>query len=116
MTDTDAAERKAPFPDKWPRASQTEIVERYHNAVRQLVAERFATSGKSWEELVHDPSVELTREDFQKIEDGLWMPARVEAEAEARVLLLKGVRARSTSIFSRYRRFEAASEEAIQPP
>jgi len=54
--------------------------------------------------------------DFQKIEDGLWMPARVEAEAEARVLLLKGLRARSTSIFSHYRRFEAASEEAIQPP
>lgn len=54
--------------------------------------------------------------DFQKIEDGLWMPARVEAEAEARLLLLKGLRARSTSIFSHYRRFEAASEEAIKPP
>ncbi len=54
--------------------------------------------------------------DFRKIEDGLWMPARVEAEAEARVLLLKGLRARSTSIFSHYRRFEAASEETIQPP
>jgi hypothetical protein len=54
--------------------------------------------------------------DFRKIEDGLWMPARVEATAEARVLLLKGFRGRSTQIFSHYRRFEAASEEEIKPP
>lgn len=54
--------------------------------------------------------------DFRKIEDGLWLPARVEATAEARLLLLKGFRGRSTSIFSRYRRFEAASEEEIKPP
>jgi hypothetical protein len=71
MTDADLVERKAPFPDKWPRASQTEIVERYHSAVRELVAERFAASGKPWEELVHDPAVELTREDFAKIEADL---------------------------------------------
>jgi hypothetical protein len=54
--------------------------------------------------------------DFRKIEDGLWLPARVEATAEARLLLLKGFRGRSVSIFSRYRRFEAASEEEIKPP
>lgn len=54
--------------------------------------------------------------DFRKIEDGLWLPARVEAMAEARLLLLKGFRGRSTSIFSRYRRFETASEEEIKPP
>lgn len=54
--------------------------------------------------------------DFRKIEDGLWLPARVEATVEARLLLVKGFRGRSTSIFSRYRRFEAASEEEIKPP
>ena len=54
--------------------------------------------------------------DFRKIEDGLWLPARVEATIEARVLLLKGFRGRSTTIFSRYRRFGAASEEEIRPP
>jgi hypothetical protein len=54
--------------------------------------------------------------DFRKVEDGLWLPARVTAEAEARLLLLKGFRGRSTSIFSHYRRFEAASEEVIKRP
>jgi hypothetical protein len=54
--------------------------------------------------------------DFRKIEDGLWLPARVEATVEARVLLIKGFRGRSTTIFSRYRRFEAASEEEIKAP
>lgn len=54
--------------------------------------------------------------DFRKVEDGLWLPARVVAEAEARLLLLKGFRGRSTSIFSHYRRFEAASQEVIKKP
>jgi hypothetical protein len=71
MTEADGAERNAPFPDKWPRASQTDIVERYHGDVRKLVAERFAASGKAWDELVHDPAAELTREDFEKIEADL---------------------------------------------
>jgi hypothetical protein len=54
--------------------------------------------------------------DFRKIEDGFWLPARVEATAEARVLLMKGFRGRTTSIFSRYRRFQAATEEEVKPP
>jgi hypothetical protein len=53
--------------------------------------------------------------DFRKIEDGLWLPSRVVASAEARVLLLKGFRGRTTSIFSKYRRFEAASSEEVRP-
>jgi hypothetical protein len=71
---TDSAEsepRTAPHPDKWPRASATPIVEHYHTAIRRLVAERFAASGKSWEEVVHDPACELTREDFEKVEADL---------------------------------------------
>jgi hypothetical protein len=71
-----------PFPDKWPRASQTEIVERYHGAIRAIVAERFAATGKAWEEVVHDPALELTREDFEKVEaDLLATGYRFEASA-----------------------------------
>src|SRR5262249_22678916 len=43
----------------------------YHTAIRALVKERFEASGKSWEEAVQDPSLELTREDFEKIEADL---------------------------------------------
>jgi hypothetical protein len=69
VTASSTAER--PFPDKWPRESGTPIVESYHTAVRALVKERFEASGKSWEEAVQDPSLELTREDFEKIEADL---------------------------------------------
>jgi hypothetical protein len=46
-------------------------VENYHSAIRALVAERLAASGKPWEEAVQDESLELTREDFEKIEADL---------------------------------------------
>ncbi len=71
---TESAEfvpRTAPYGDKWPRAAATPIVEHYHTAIRRLVAERFAASEKSWEEVVHDPALELTREDFEQVEAGL---------------------------------------------
>ncbi len=72
MTDTAATSPgTAPYPDKWPRESATPTVEYFHKAIRALVAERFAASGKSWEEVVHDPEFELTREDFEKIEADL---------------------------------------------
>jgi hypothetical protein len=70
MTDADGGKQEA-FVDKWPRESQTPIVERYHTEIRKLVAERFAATGKTWEEAVNDPANELTREDFQKIEADL---------------------------------------------
>jgi phosphoenolpyruvate-protein kinase (PTS system EI component) len=60
-----------PFADKWPRESQFPIVERYHSAIRAIVAERFAASGKTWEEVVHDPAFEFTRQDFEKVEAAL---------------------------------------------
>jgi hypothetical protein len=68
MGTAEAAPATTPYPDKWPRRSETELVERYHTAIRQLVAERFAASGKSWEEFVQDPAYDLTREDFENIE------------------------------------------------
>lgn len=69
MSDTATAAR--PYPDKWARESATPIVEAYHTAIRALVAERLAASGKSWEEAVSDPALELTREDFEKVEADL---------------------------------------------
>ena len=72
MTDTATpAAGTAPYPDKWARESATPTVEAFHTAIRKLVAERFAASGKSWEEVVHDPAFELTREDFEKVEADL---------------------------------------------
>jgi hypothetical protein len=64
---TDTAET-APYPDKWARESGTPIVEHFHSRIRKIVAERFAASGKTWEECVHDPAFELTREDFEQVE------------------------------------------------
>ena len=69
MTDTAAANR--PYPEKWARESATPTVEAYHTAVRALVAQRLAASGKSWEEAVEDPALELTREDFEQVEADL---------------------------------------------
>lgn len=69
MSETDTAAR--PYPDVWARESATPTVERYHSAVRALVAERFAASGKSWEQAVQDGDLEPTAEDLEKIEAAL---------------------------------------------
>jgi hypothetical protein len=67
MTDTTTAEAR-PYPDKWARESATPTVEAFHTAIRALVAERYAAAGKSWEECVHDPTLALTRQDFEAVE------------------------------------------------
>lgn len=59
------------LPDKWGKAAQTHTVEFFHSRIRKLVAKRLEESGKSWEEAVTDPTLELTREDFEKIESEL---------------------------------------------
>ena len=69
MTASTTADR--PFPDKWARESATPTVEAYHTAIRALVKQRLEASGKSWEEAVQDPSLELTREDFEQVEADL---------------------------------------------
>ena len=69
MSDTATASR--PYPDQWSRESATPTVEAYHSAIRALVADRLAASGKSWEEAVQDPALELTREDFEQVEADL---------------------------------------------
>jgi hypothetical protein len=55
-------------PDVWPKPSATPVVEEFHSRIRKLAAERFAASGKSWEDAVHDPSLQLTRADLEAIE------------------------------------------------
>ena len=52
MTETGA------IPDKWGGEALNPTVEFFHSAVRKLVAERFAASGKTWEESVVDRSVD----------------------------------------------------------
>jgi hypothetical protein len=74
VTDTSApptTTEQGAVPDKWGGKAMTPTVEFFHSAVRELVAERFAASGKSWEEAVGDPAMELTREDFERIEADL---------------------------------------------
>jgi len=67
----------------------SEVLEFYHSAIRKLVAEKFAASGKTWQEAVQDPALELTRADFEKIEADLLatgyrftMSAQVSIEEE----------------------------------
>ncbi len=77
MTETGA------IPDKWGGEAMNPTVEFFHSAIRKLVAERMAASGKTWEEAVVDPTMELTREDFVRIEaDMLATGYRFEASAQ----------------------------------
>jgi phosphohistidine swiveling domain-containing protein len=71
------------IPDKWGGEAMNPTVEFFHSAIRKTVAERLAASGKTWEEAVVDPSLELTREDFVRIEaDMLATGYRFEASAQ----------------------------------
>jgi hypothetical protein len=56
---------------KWGNEPQTVAVTFFHRRVGELVQERLAASGKRWEEAVWDPSLELTKADFEKIEQEL---------------------------------------------
>jgi hypothetical protein len=54
---------------------------------------------------------------FRKIEEGVWLPSRVTFAASGRKFLFSTFRIRMTSLFSRFRRFEAETEsEKITPP
>ena len=71
------------IPDKWGGEAMNPTVEFFHAAIRKLVAERMTASGKTWEEAVVDPALELTREDFVRIEaDMLATGYRFEASAQ----------------------------------
>jgi PEP-utilising enzyme, mobile domain len=71
------------IPDKWGGEAMNPTVEFFHSAIRKVVAERLAASGKTWEEAVVDPALELSREDFVRIEaDMLATGYRFEASAQ----------------------------------
>ena len=52
---------------------------------------------------------------FTHMEDGVWLPRRLETYAEGRRLLFRRFRSRRTSTYSNYRRFEVDVQEAIHP-
>ena len=54
--------------EKWAKPAMTHTVEFFHSRLRQLVAAKLAESGKTWEEAVGDPALELTTEDFEKLD------------------------------------------------
>jgi hypothetical protein len=49
--------------------------------------------------------------DFVKVEDGVWLPSRIQSQVDGRILLVKGIRERNTGTFTRYRRFTTESTE-----
>lgn len=53
---------------KWAIAQNRRTVEFFHRRVSEVVQQRLADSGKSWEEAVLDPDLELTTDDFAAIE------------------------------------------------
>jgi hypothetical protein len=53
--------------------------------------------------------------EFARMEDGVWLPRRLEASAEGRKLLLVGFRTRTTTAFTGYRRFAVDVEEHEAP-
>lgn len=53
---------------KWGDQPQTASVAFFHGRVREIVQERLAASGRTWEQAVWDPSLVLTREDFEQVE------------------------------------------------
>ncbi|MCW2723518.1 MAG: hypothetical protein JWN35_439 [Frankiales bacterium] len=54
--------------EKWAKPAMTQTVEFFHSHVRQVVADRLAASGRSWEQAVAEPDLELSREDFEAVE------------------------------------------------
>jgi hypothetical protein len=61
------------------------------------------------------PSLETLTVDmrFDRAEEGLWLPARLQAMAKGKIVPLKGFRVRLTLLYGRYRRFETDTQEAV---
>ncbi len=51
--------------------------------------------------------------EFQRLDDEVWLPSRVEGRVAGRLLLVKGFRARSVETYSGYRRFQVETDEAV---
>jgi hypothetical protein len=63
------------------------------------------------------PSLEALTMDlnFDRAEEGLWLPARLQALVNGQILPLKGFRYRITLLYGRYRRFETDTKEKVEP-
>jgi phosphohistidine swiveling domain-containing protein len=57
--------------EKWAKPAMTHSVEFFHTRLRQRVAEQLAASGRTWEEAVVDPALELTTGDFEAVDQAL---------------------------------------------
>ncbi len=53
---------------------------------------------------------------FDRAEERLWLPSRLQAVVTGRLLPFKNFRARITLLYGRYRRFETDTQESAQPP
>ncbi len=100
-----------PYPDAWARESATPVVERYHSAVRALVAEKFAASGKSWEEAVESGVLMPTREELEQIEADV-LAEGYKFDVSATISLKEEIRARDSQL-SEVRDRERALQEAL---
>ena len=54
--------------DKYESEAATPTVRGFHAAIRRRMEERFAESGRSWEEFVFDPDFELSFDDLAAVE------------------------------------------------
>ena len=73
----------APWVDKWASGPNMPTVQFFHRRIAELVQERLAESGKSWQEAAVDVALELTREDFERIDAELLATGyRYEPSAE----------------------------------
>ncbi len=55
------------------------------------------------------------RLEFQRMEDGVWLPLRVSATAAGRIFVFKGFRSRQTTTYSNWKRFEVDTNEYVRP-
>jgi hypothetical protein len=53
---------------KWGSEHATPSVKAFHTSIRARVAEKFAQTGKPWEQAVFDPAFALTSEDYAAVE------------------------------------------------
>ena len=74
--------------EKWAKPAMTPTVEAFHSRLRQLVADKVAASGKSWEDAVVDPDLELTTADFEAADRAL-LDTGYRYEASAQISLVE---------------------------
>lgn len=55
------------------------------------------------------------RLDFQRMEDGVWLPLRVSATAAGRIFIFKGFKTRQATTYSNWKRFGVETEERFGP-